>query len=126
MKTKLSIGVLFLLIGNINAICQMNEAGVLYSQTVTRDDNFFATPFTVKRGTLLLTNDSLIFKSKKSKHSRFSFSIPYDQIKYIKHPYAFLIPNRIKIRTKNGETYRLFTYKKKHIIKITREHLENT
>jgi len=102
MKTKLSIGVLFLLIGNINAICQMNEAGVLYSQTVTRDDNFFATPFTVKRGTLLLTNDSLIFKSKKSKHSRFSFSIPYD------------------------ETYRLFTYKKKHIIKITREHLENT
>lgn len=97
---------------------------VLYSQKVLRDDRMFEDMFRAKRGMLFLTDTGIAFKSRRPNHSRFDFSIPYDQIKSIKTFYGFLIPNRIKIKTTTGEKYRLFTYRKRKIIKITRDQME--
>jgi GRAM domain len=104
---------------------QPHNQQIIYTQKVTRDDRMFEKTFSNKRGTLTLTNDSLIFKCKKEKLADFNFSIPYSDIRTIKAFYGFLYPNRIKIRTKHGEAYRLFTYKKKSILRITREKIEN-
>lgn len=104
---------------------QNNSGQIIYTQKVTRDDRMFEKPLSNKRGLLTLTNDSLIFQCKKAKLSEFNFSIPYTQIQYIKPLYTFLFPNRIKIRTKNGKSYRLFTYKKRHILRITREKMKS-
>lgn len=98
---------------------------IRYSQKVTRECRISEKPFSNKRGVLLLTNDSLIFKYKKEKLSEFNFSVSYEDIRTIKPFYGFLYPNRIKIRAKSGEWYRLFTYKKRHILRITREKMKS-
>ncbi len=100
---------------------QSTEVSVLYTQKVTRDDIFWKKPFAVVKGDLLVSDDSLIFNTSKTKYARFNFAVPYDQIRSIRPFYGFIIPNRIKVKLKNGESYRLFTYKKKEIIKRTRQ-----
>lgn len=122
MNVKMTLGFLILLIGSIKAQGNVRDE-VLYSQKVIRDDKVFKAPLKVKRGVLSLTKDSLIFRSERPENSRFNFSISYDQISYIRRPIGFLIPNRIKIHTIKGESYRLFTFKKREIIRITRERM---
>lgn len=97
---------------------------IIYSQKVIRDDRMFHDMLRAKRGMLVLTNEALEFRSKRPGHARFDFSIPYNNIKYIRPFYGFIIPNRIKIKTNTGETYRLFTYKKRKIINITQAQID--
>jgi|GEM_PF-4960052 hypothetical protein len=126
MNSRIIIAFLILTIGTLNAQGNIVKDSVLFSQKVVRDDKMFEDVWRAKRGTLLLTNQKIEFKSKRPNHSRFDFSIPYSQIKSIRPFYGFVIPNRIKIKTETGATYRLFTYKKKKIIKITREQMAST
>ncbi|NBP67819.1 MAG: hypothetical protein EBR30_07325 [Cytophagia bacterium] len=114
-----------LLTSSIHATGQINDEQLIYSQKVTRECRIFDKPFIVKRGVLQLTKDSLIFKCKKEKLAKYNFSILYSDIKTIRPFYGFLYPNRINIRTKHGEWYRLFTYKKRSILKITRERIKS-
>ncbi len=114
-----------LLTSSTYATGQINNQQIIYTQKVTRDDRMFEKPFSNKRGVLTLTKDSLIFKCKKEKLADFNFSIPYTQVLTIKPFYGFLYPNRIKIRTKSGKAYRLFTYKKRHILRITSERIKS-
>jgi hypothetical protein len=98
---------------------------ILYEQKVFRDDRMFKDIFRTKKGTLYLTDQQLEFKSHRPTHARFDFSIPYGQIKSIRTYYGFIIPipNRIKIKTISSERFRLFTYKRRKIIRITREQM---
>ena len=100
--------------------CNGQSSNVIYKQSVQRDDLFFIEMFS-HRGTILLTQDSLIFKIRRNRPSELNFSLAYGQIKSIKVFYGFLIPNRIKIKSIEGTSYRLFTYKKRKIIQLTRE-----
>lgn len=125
MNVRMTIAFLILLIGTVKAQGNVGRDSVLFSQKVVRDDKMFEDVFRAKRGTLFLTNQKMEFKSKRPSHSRFDFSIPYSQIKSIRRFYGFVIPNRIKIKTETGEAYRLFTYKKGKIIKITRKQIAN-
>lgn len=126
MNARMTIAFLILMIGTLKTQGNVVRDSVLFSQKVVRDDKMFEDIFRAKRGTLLLTSQKMEFKSKRPSHSRFDFSIPYSQIKSISRFYGFVIPNRIKIKTETGETYRLFTYKKRKIIKITREQMAST
>jgi hypothetical protein len=125
MNTRLSISILLLFFGIVNAQGENDKDSVLYRQKVIRDDKVFVAPFKIKRGILSLTKDSVIFTTERPENSRFNFSVSYDQIRYIRRPIGFLIPNRIKIKTISGESYRLFTFKKRDIIKITRKQIES-
>lgn len=125
MKTINWIVFSILLTSSIYATGQINEQKIVYTQKVTRDDRMFEKPFSNKSGLLSLTNDSLIFQCKKENLAEFNFSIPYSDLLTIKSFYGFLYPNRIKIRTKSGKGYRLFTYKKRHILRITREKMKS-
>ena len=126
MNLKICIALLVISIICIQANAQnrTDRDTVFYNQNVVRD-KVFSDMFRNKRGVLSLTENNFEFKSIKAEHEKFNFSIPYDQIKSIRPYYGFIIPNRIRIRTKKGETYRLFTYKKKNIIRITRERINN-
>lgn len=117
------IVIVFLVIGveMPSIYSQSTESGVLYTQRVTRDDIFWKNPFVVVKGDLIIRDDSLGFKSYKTKNAHFNFGISYNQIRSIRPFYGFIIPNRIKIKLKDGQSYQLFTYKKKEIITRTRE-----
>jgi hypothetical protein len=120
MNSGMTVAFLILTIGTLKAQGDVVKDTVLFSQKVVRDDKMFEDAFKTKRGILLLTSQKMEFKSKRPSHARFDFSIPYNEIQSIRTFYGFVIPNRIRIRTKAGQTYRLFTYKKRTIIKITR------
>lgn len=105
---------------------QVPASTVLYAQRVTRDDTFWKKPFAVIKGDLLIRHDSLAFNTSKTKYARFNFVVPYDQIRSIRLFYGFIIPNRIKVKLKSGESYRLFTYKKKEIIRMTRQKMKES
>lgn len=125
MKTKELVLLSVFMLLHFCANCQSANRQIIYSQKVIRDDAMFERPISTKVGFVSLTSDSLIFTCKKERLSRFNFSIPYTQIQAINTFYGFLIPNRIKIRTKDGESYRLFTYKKRNILRITKERMSN-
>ncbi len=120
MKVKFKIICLLLLTFTVKGYGQQKFDNVFYSQRVIRDDKMFVEPFSVKRGYLMLTNDSLVVVMQKAKKARFNFSVSYSVIKSIRPFYGFVFPNRIKIKTHTGESYRLFTYRKRSIIKLTR------
>lgn len=92
-----------------------------YSQKVERDDRFFRHMLNGGKGTVILTEDSLIFRTKKERNKVFNFAMSYCQIKSIHNWRYFLWPNRIHIQRKGGGSYRLFTYKRKTLIRLTRE-----
>jgi hypothetical protein len=125
MKTKELVSLSVFMLLHLCANSQSANQEVIYTQKVTRDDAMFVHPVSTLVGFVSLTSDSLIFTCKKKGVSRFNFSLPYTQIKSIDTFYRFLIPNRIEILTKDGESYRLFTYKKRNIIRITRERMSN-
>jgi hypothetical protein len=98
-----------------------NPDSVLYKQKVSRDDQFFRKMFAPRRGMLAIKKDSVTFTTKRQRSSWLNFSLSYDEIEYVKR--VFWTPNRTKIKAKNGETYRLFTYKRGKIIKFIRAKL---
>ncbi len=100
----------------ICAYGQSVEQGLLHSQQVRRDD---VVPS--RRGILQLTQDSIRFSSLKSQQSLYNFAFPYNKIAYIRPSYRFIIPNQVTIRLKDGNSFRLFTCRKKEIIARTRE-----
>lgn len=123
MKTKLIITFAFLLTYDVNAQSKFTLDSILYEQNLSRDDKMFTKIFASRRGKLFLTSDSLIFISKKVKNNWLNFSLSYKQIAFIKR--VSWISSFIKIKTKNGYTFRLFTYKRRNIIRITKERIDS-
>jgi hypothetical protein len=113
----------WLFVHAVTASAFMVTDTILYEQKVFRDDRMFEDIFRSKVGILYLTDKKLEFKCKRPGHDRFNFSIPYGEIKSIRTFYGYVIPNRIKIRTTSGESFRLATYKRRKIIRITREQM---
>ena len=99
------------------------EAKIPYSQKVERDDRFFRHMLNGGKGVVTLTEDSLIFKTKKARNKVFNFAMSYCQIRSIGNWNYFIWPNRIHIRRKSGGSFRLFTYKRKTIIRLARERM---
>jgi hypothetical protein len=124
MTIKLILASTVILLIHLYVFGQIQNENIIYRQKVLRDDRMFENMFKSKRGELILTSDSLRFICKDNTKSKFNFSIPYYDIESIKPYYGFLIPNRIKIKTYSGKKFRLFTYKKRMIIKKTRKKMD--
>ena len=99
------------------------KLGVIYSQKAQRDDKLWYFHFMRDRhGRVTLTEDSLIFTSRKVSTSFFNFAFAYCDIQSIRTWYVdMFIPNRIRIKTKNAGAVRLFTDKRRTLIRLTRE-----
>ena len=101
----------------INSIAlAQNDAGILYQQKVTREDVSIRQTIKGGRGTIYLTKDSVRFEARKEANRTINFSIAYNQIRSVKRVNPLLFPNRILIIHKDGEKYRLYTYKRKQLI----------
>ncbi|GIV37376.1 MAG: hypothetical protein KatS3mg032_1755 [Cyclobacteriaceae bacterium] len=103
------------------ASCQNFEKEGIFSQKVRRDD---VVPS--RRGVLYLTSDLLIFKTLKPKAEKYNFSIAYHEIQSIRPFYGFIIPNQIRLYRKDETSLRLLSYRKKEIIKRTRQKIMET
>jgi hypothetical protein len=91
---------------------------VLYEQKLNR----FYWSLRENTGKIFVTDHHLIFKAKKTKSSFMNFAVRYNQIERIRRANALLIfPNVIRIKTKNGRKYILGTYRRKKIIELTRQ-----
>ena len=97
---------------------------VLHSQKVQREDVPFKQHFNGCAGILTLTNNQIIFVAKKSKNDKINFVIAYSDILIIKPINILFFPNRIRIETKDGHNYKLFTYKREKIIEVVRNKLK--
>lgn len=100
----------------VKANCQNSEKENTFSQKVRRDDIVPS-----RRGVLYLTSDSLIFKTLKPAAEKYNFAITYHELQSIRPFYGFIIPNQIKLYLKDGTSLRLLTYRKREIIKRTRQ-----
>src|SRR5690242_17748629 len=118
----MSIFVMILIFG-LSASQAQERQGVIYSQKAQRDDKIWYFHFMRDRhGRVTLTEDSLVFTSRKVSTAFFNFAFAYCDIQSIRTWYAdMLIPNRIRIKTKNDGAVRLFTYKRRTLIRLTRE-----
>lgn len=99
------------------------QTKIIYEQKAKRDDLIKVEGFDNRKGVITLTEDSISFKIIEARPTQLNFSLAYSEVKSINVFYGFLIPNRIKIRTWDGESFRLFTYRKKHLIRQTRARL---
>ena len=111
MKTTL---ILFCLVFASCLTC-LSQSGNVYRQEVRRDDVNIFRALKGTKGTLTLDFDSILFETH-GKTKRINFSLSYNDVVEIKRYKAMLLPNRIGIRTSGGETYRIFTYRRKKII----------
>lgn len=92
------------------------KAQIIYEQRLSRADLSVSEAMNGTRGTIYLTNDSVTFKARKAGNERINFGLSYNQISSIRRVNPLLFPNRILIRLKDGEKYRLFTYRRRKII----------
>jgi len=83
----------------------------------------FTKVFYPRNGRIYLTNDSLVFKAKDIYNDVFNFSIAVCEIRYIRTYYNFIVPNRIRIMTKRTGSVRIFTYRRRKLIRLTRERM---
>ena len=115
-----SLCIYFAMLGMSNMASSQDKLQIPYRQKVHRDDRYFSHWLRGGKGYVTLTDDSLIFKTDKKKNGVFNFALAYCEIKSIRTWYFFLCPNRIRIKVINDGSYRVFTYKRKNIIAITR------
>lgn len=113
---------LLLILSLMQATAKANEQdSILYKQMVSRDDPIFRKMFAQRRGLLTISDSSVEFTSKKEKNSWLNFQVSYDKIRRINR--VSLIPNIIKIKLKSGDSYLLFTYRGRKIIRYVRAKL---
>lgn len=105
-------------------IAVRGQSLIIYEQKVKRDDLIKVEGFKSRRGLISLTEDSLRFIILDKRPTQLNFRLAYSEIKSINIFFGFLLPNRIKIKTWDGNSYRLFTYKKKEILRITKSKLK--
>jgi hypothetical protein len=116
-----AICMLFAYAGNVS-LAQKGST-IIYSQRAERDDMFFVMPFYPRHGRVYITDDSIIFKAKDIYNDVFNFSLAICDIRYIRTYYNFIIPNRIRIMTKRTGSVRIFTYRRRTLIRLTRERM---
>jgi hypothetical protein len=111
---------------SLNGLCQGASLGpVIYSQKVRREDHLnFVEMFQNRRGIIFLTKDSISFVVKKKKNKKFNFSLPYSEIVSIRKGNTFIYPNIIKIKTTSGYKFKLFTFKRRNIIRVAGERMQ--
>ena len=90
----------------------------MYQQKVRRDDVNLDLALKGNKGMLRLGADSISFVTDKEASHRANFAISYKDVVKVKRYAGMLIPNRIGITGSHGETYRIFTYRRKKIIEI--------
>lgn len=124
MKNNLKpLCIQFLLILVNSLVSAQNESNVVYKQKITRDDVSVGQAIRGSRGTIYLTEDSIIFKARKDVNRKINFRVTYNEIESVKRINPLFFPNRILIRLGNDEKYRLFTYKRRQLIKEIKKHL---
>jgi hypothetical protein len=89
---------------------------IIYQQVVRRDDVNVLQAFKGTKGVLLLSVNSIAFRANRERAKEINFTLTYSQVKRVKRYRGMLIPNRIGIKTYSGETYRIFTYRRKRIL----------
>jgi hypothetical protein len=100
------------------------ESEIIYEQKVARDDISIRQSLRGSGGAIYLWNDSVAFKANKEKNRRINFSVAYNDIKQVVRVNYLFFPNRILIRLKDGQKYRLFTYKRRTIIEEINRRLD--
>ena len=95
-----------------------SQASISYQQMVRRDDVNLVLALKGTKGMLRLDSDSISFITDKAASRKASFAGSYTDVVKIKRYTSILIPNRIGIRSADGEIYRIFTYRRKKIIGI--------
>ena len=123
MKMKnICICCVFCLVTTTVAVSQ-DTAKVLYSQKAKRDDKAFFHFLRSRKGFVILTTDSLIFRTKKASTGFYNFAFGYCELKSVRTWYGYLYPDRIRIRTKTGHCVRLFVYKRKKLLRLSHERM---
>ena len=105
------------------SVTAQEKSGIIYSQKAERDDMFFSKVFYPRNGRIYLTNDSLVFKAKDVYNDVFNFSIAICDIRYIRNYYGSILPNRIRIMTKQTGSVRILAYKKRKLKRLTRQQM---
>ncbi len=95
-----------------------SQIEIPFEQTVRRDDVSIFQAFQGTKGVLKLGRDSVVFRAIKASASQINFALPYTQIAKVKRYKATLFSNRIGITTLDRKTYRIFTYRRKKILKL--------
>jgi hypothetical protein len=104
-------------------VSAQNESGIIYKQKVARDDVPIRQAVGGTKGIIYLTSDSVIFRSRNERNIGINFNIGYTEIKKVKRINYLFFPNRILIKLKDEEKYRLFTYRRRTIVEEIRKRL---
>ena len=105
------------------SVISQDSVTVLYRQKAQRDDRAFFHFLRSRKGFVVLTSDSLLFKSKSPRNAFYNFGFGYCELKSVRTWYGYLFPDRIRIKTKNAGAVRLFTYKRRKLIHLIRERM---
>lgn len=94
-------------------ILTANPVDTLHTQLVVYE----VSPVNTYQGTLVLTNQAVHFRAKDPKKQTRNFTLPYSDIYRVKRRWQYVFPNRTLIRTRDGEKYTIYTYRRKKIIR---------
>lgn len=104
----------------ILSFCSLNQVDTLHTQRITYE----VSPANNYRGTLVLTDEYLQFQAANLKKKDRNLLIYYSDIHSVKRRWAYVFPNRILVRTRNGDKYTFYTYRRKKIVCIVAAHID--
>ena len=97
----------------VTLLTTLPPSDTLHTQWVRYCKTFFAT----HPGILTLTDQSVQFAADKKPKER-NFTLAYPDIYRIRRGWSLIFPNMTVIRTRDGGRYRIYTYRRKKIIRL--------